>query len=406
MSLRILFSSVGGRGRIFLGAIAMTALIIGAGCSSSPPVPSSFYSVPAGSALRGKPGDILRTEPVAGVLGGASAVRILYVSSGVHGNPILVSGVVIFPTAAPTNGPRGVVAWAHATTGVAESCAPSLLPHVFATIPGLSELLTRGYVVTATDYPGLGTVGPHPYLVGLSEGRAVLDSVRAAGRLPGTKTGSRFAVWGHSQGGHAVLFAGELARNYAPELSLVGIAAAAPATDLATLLKDDIDSPVGRVLAAYTLSSWSKIYGARIDPFIAPVARPAFDRAVADCVENIGEAYRVSVDIRPLRTGFPVRDVSTVAPWPGRLTRNTPGQARAGAPLFISQGTIDPIVRPDVTAQFVMVQRRRGETVRFVKLDRVGHMTAGKVSAPAAVAWIDDRFADRPAPNDDVIQPK
>src|SRR5438105_2867292 len=147
MSLRILFSSVGGRGRIFLGAIAMTALIIGAGCSSAPPVPGSFYSVPAGSALRGKPGDILRTEPVAGAPGGASAVRILYVSSGVHGNPILVSGVVIFPTAAPTNGPRGVVAWAHATTGVAEGCAPSLLPHVFATIPGLSELLTRGYAV-------------------------------------------------------------------------------------------------------------------------------------------------------------------------------------------------------------------------------------------------------------------
>jgi hypothetical protein len=27
-------------------------------------------------------------------------------------------------------------------------------------------MLQRGYVVTATDYPGLGTAGPHPYLVG------------------------------------------------------------------------------------------------------------------------------------------------------------------------------------------------------------------------------------------------
>jgi pimeloyl-ACP methyl ester carboxylesterase len=298
------------------------------------------------------------------------------------------------------------VAWAHPTTGVTEGCAPSLLPHFFATIPGLSELLARGYVVTATDYPGLGTVGPHPYLVGVSEGRALLDSVRAVGRLPEAKAGPRFAVWGHSQGGHAVLFAGEMARSYAPELALVGVAAAAPATNLATLLKDDINSPVGRVLAAYALSSWSKIYGAPLDPMVAPATQPAFDRVVADCIENIGEAYRVSVDVRPLRIGFPLRDPSTVAPWPGLFARNMPGHARAGAPLFISQGTIDPIVRPDVTAQFVKVQRVRGETVRFVKLDHVGHHTAGKVSAPAAVAWIDDRFANKPAPNDDVIQPK
>jgi hypothetical protein len=36
----------------------------------------------------------------------------------------------------------------------------------------------------ATDYPGLGTPGVHAYLMGESEGRAVLDSVRAARNLP------------------------------------------------------------------------------------------------------------------------------------------------------------------------------------------------------------------------------
>jgi len=41
-------------------------------------------------------------------------------------------------------------------------------------------MLARGYVVVATDYEGLGDPGVHPYLVGVSEAYAVLDSVRAA----------------------------------------------------------------------------------------------------------------------------------------------------------------------------------------------------------------------------------
>jgi len=35
---------------------------------------------------------------------------------------------------------------------------------------------------------------------------------------------------GHSQGGHASLYTGELAASYAPDLKLVSVAAAAPAT--------------------------------------------------------------------------------------------------------------------------------------------------------------------------------
>ncbi len=67
----------------------------------------------------------------------------------------------------------------------------------------------------------------------------MLDSVRAARNLPDSDTSGRFAVWGHSQGGHAALFAGELAALYAPELKLVGIAASAPATYLLELFEAD-----------------------------------------------------------------------------------------------------------------------------------------------------------------------
>ena len=47
----------------------------------------------------------------------------------------------------------------------------------------MKQLVDAGYVVAATDYEGLGTPGVHPYLVGESEGRSVLDAARAARAL-------------------------------------------------------------------------------------------------------------------------------------------------------------------------------------------------------------------------------
>ena len=78
-----------------------------------------------------------------------------------------------------------MVAWAHGTTGFAQPCAPSLLPEPFTAgaMPALDEVLDRGWILVATDYVGLGTAGPHPYLIGQGEGRSVLDAMKAAHQL-------------------------------------------------------------------------------------------------------------------------------------------------------------------------------------------------------------------------------
>jgi Secretory lipase len=110
----------------------------------------------------------------------ATANRVLYRSRGLNDEPIAVSGVVIIPAGPTPPGGRPIIAWAHPTPGVVPDCAPSLAIFFFQQVQGLREMIRRGYIVTATDYPGLGTAGPHPYLVGISEGRAVLDSVRGA----------------------------------------------------------------------------------------------------------------------------------------------------------------------------------------------------------------------------------
>ena len=106
---------------------------------------------------------------------------MLYRSTSPTGAPIAVSGTVAVPKG---NAPRGgwpVITWAHGTTGIADACAPSRA-NVLGGYdnPLLNRWLQAGYAVVRTDYEGLGTPGDHPYLIGVSEGRSVLDMVRAA----------------------------------------------------------------------------------------------------------------------------------------------------------------------------------------------------------------------------------
>ncbi|MEJ8573442.1 lipase family protein [Microbaculum marinum] len=386
--------------RVATASLAATLLAI-TGCTTAlePMEPGSFYRI-AADRIGGAPGTILRSEQMAGAPAGTSAYRVLYRSTGLKDEPIAVSGIVVVPEGVVPDGGRPVIAWAHPTTGVANRCAPTLTPNVFKQIQGLPEMLALGYVVAATDYPGLGTPGTHPYLVGVSEGRAVLDSVRAARNLAEAQASGTFAVWGHSQGGQASLYAGQLARTYAPDLKLAGVAAAAPATDLAQLLRDDIGTKGGKVLTAYALWSWNRVYDAPLGPVLDPAAKPTVDAISADCIENLGEDLAVARLESRINTNFLHGDVTEIEPWKTLLAQNATGGAPAGAPVFLAQGTADETVRPQVTFQFAKSLCETGTPVRFDWLPGVNHDRAAAVSAPTAVEWMQGRIQGLAAPND------
>jgi pimeloyl-ACP methyl ester carboxylesterase len=359
-----------------------------------------FYQASA-QQLAGPPGTIIRSEPMLFAPAGAQAYRVLYRSTGLSGEPIAVSGVIVVPPGAAPAGGRPIVAWAHPTTGVVPHCAPSLALFVFQQMAGLRQLIEQGAVVAATDYPGLGTAGPHPYLVGDSEARAVIDSVRAARNLPGVGGGNDFAVWGHSQGGQASLYAGLIARSYAPELRLVGVAAAAPATSLVTLMGDDFKTSGGKNLTAMTLWSWSRVFGAPIDRVVLPEAMPAVDRLADECIESIFDILARRQTEKPLEQHFlSVPNIATVEPWRSLAAHNTPGPLPAGIPLFLAQGTTDDIVAPDVTRAYMQRQCKAGGKVTMMWVPGVGHGFVARDSANAAVAWMMARFAEQPAPSD------
>jgi alpha-beta hydrolase superfamily lysophospholipase len=361
---------------------------------------TAFYRASA-QDLEGAPGTLIRQEPMLGAPDGASAYRVLYRSTNPKGAPIAVSGIVIVPSGPAPAGGRPIVAWAHPTTGIVPHCAPSLAFFVFQQIQGSRELLAQGYAIAATDYPGLGTPGPHPYLVGASEARAAIDSVRAARALPGVGNASHYAVWGHSQGGQAALFTGIISKSYAPELQLVGVAAAAPATDLATLMRDDLHTTGGNNLTAMTLWSWARVYGAPIEKVVLPGAMPAVDQLAQECIESVFDILARGRTGRPLEQSFlSVANPAAIEPWKSLLAANTPGVLPRSLPIFIAQGTTDALVRPEVTRNYVRQLCKAGSRVRLLSMPNVGHGFAGRDAAAAAVEWMTARFAGQPVPND------
>jgi acetyl esterase/lipase len=360
----------------------------------------AFYHASKGE-LAGEPGTVIRQEPIVGAPLGAQAYWVLYRSTGLEGEPIATSGLVIIPQGPSPAGGRHVISWAHPTTGIVPRCAPSLAIFKFQQIQGLRDMIARGYIVAATDYPGLGTPGPHPYLVGVSEARAVLDSVRAARGLARNDVARSFAVWGHSQGGQAALYAGILAKEYAPDLELVGVAAAAPATDLATLLKEDFATPGGKNLLAMTLWSWSHVFSAPLDKIVDSAALPTINRLAQVCLESPFDIWPRRQIASELQKKFlAVDNVMDLEPWKSLLAQNTVGTLPPSMPLFLAQGSIDGTVLPSVTRAYMRRQCEAGGKVTLLMMPGVGHGAIAMRSARAAVDWIGERFSGARIPSD------
>ncbi len=350
------------------------------------------------AAALARPGDLTWSGAIAAPAG-AHAWRIRYESTGLDGKPIPVTGLLYAPASAAPPAGRPVIAWAHPTTGVAEKCAVSLDPAGSSgRTPDLADLLERGYVVVATDYPGLGTPGPHPYLVGVSEARAVLDSVRAAQHVPAAAASRRFVAWGHSQGGHAVLFVGQIAASYAPDLSLLGVAAVSPPTDLETLLQENLPDSTGRILASYAVWSWSHVYDYGLDGAVRKRAIPIVNGVARDCLESKSQAYAIAFASATLTPRFVLPQIYTTPPWSATFSNNSPTQMPQDVPLFVAQGESDTIVKPAVTAAYVARACARGQRVAFDRFDG-GHMGAGATTYGTFVLWAAHRFAGDPVPS-------
>lgn len=368
---------------------------------AAPAFAGDFYT-PSSGEIAGKPGTIIRAEAFSAPPGAAAAYRVLYRSTTGSGKPVAVSGVIIVPKSAAPAGGRPIVSWAPATSGIARSCARSMSPRIYRDMYGLQDMLNRGFVVAATDYAGLGTPGTHAYLIGADQGHAVLDAARAARALPEAEAGNGVVAAGYSQGGHASLFAGQLAGSYAPELDLKGVAASSPPTDLGALIRETSDDPVGRVFATFALASWSQLYGIPTDGVVPKHLGLVVKNIASGCNLEADQTLKLLFAEQAFeREGFLKDgvDVTETAPWKNLIAKNSTGAMPAGVPVFLAQGKSDTIVRPNVTQSYADRICARGTPTTLVPV-KGGHFESGAAAAKPMAAWIADRFAGKAAPSD------
>ncbi len=346
-------------------------------------------------------GTLISADPVVDTPAGMQAWRMQYWTRTDRNRAIRATGMVVAPREAIPREPRNVLARTHGTWGVASKCAPSLSTNFWQVTPAL-QAVARGYTVVAPDYPGLGGEGVHPFLVEVDTGRSVLDAVRAARGKSGAATGNRVAVWGESQGGHAALWIRQIARAYAPDVRIVGVAAAAPPTELISNLRLTQNTALKSFFTSYIGYSWSKHYAAPLASFGGPQTQGIMTRmAQNNCIEigmkpKLGMVLGISV----LNSRLKNIDVGRIQPWATLARHNSPTTTNFAVPLLIAQSASDDLVAPLVTRSHAKALCRSGARVRWIDIKGGGHATSAKDSAGATLKWIDDRFSGARAPSD------
>lgn len=353
-----------------------------------------FYALPD-PLPDGPHGTLIRYQPVDDAkVGRGKVYRIMYLSRSVPGKAIAVTGTAVVPkTVAPADG-RDLITLSHGTTGVADECAPSKAPGG-GELSLLAPLVDKGFLVAESDYEGLGTPGRHPYLVGVSEGRSVLDAALAVGSLPDAEAGKQVAIAGYSQGGHGALWADQLAQAWTPDLDVVGTFAGAPASEIDVILKAAPQLPIAGF--AYMLIAGIAAAYPDADPatFLTPNGLTKLDLVDKGCA---GEVISAFAGIKPAALIRP--DGPSSDPWARIATEDNAGQAKTPDPTLIIQSQADdlvPIAFSDILQKRMCANGQLVE--RRVLTDGQGHSAAAVPAYQQAVPWLEARFKpDAPQP--------
>lgn len=363
------------------------------------PAGLSFYNPPK-KLIKGKPGSIVWQRELKGSKSASvrlpdagKTVLVLYRSRDPQGRPGVISGTVDIPKGNAPAGGWKMISWAHGTTGVADVCAPSrnrvggpAYDYIQYASPVNNEWVKAGYAVLRTDYAGLGTPGPHRYLIGNSEGRSVVDIASAARELFGKKNMSdQFSIGGHSQGGQAALFAGSMAAKGAPGLKLKSVFAYAPASHLyeqrqaAATLDQSFSGLSG--MAYMILDSAARESKTNIKTIVTPKAyglRGSLDKG---CMPVINKSFGTIAPKEILQPGANTAKPDTA------LKAMNPAVKIPGSVLVL-QGSADTTVFPFFTDQLMTELEAQGTNAALDQFPGLTH--SGVVTDPAVQARVLD----------------
>lgn len=336
-----------------------------------PPRPS-FYEAPAN--LPAANGAVIRSEKLDYLLDPLDAtslvrdsVRVLYKTTNRAGEAIAVSGTVMVPKTRWIGfGKRPVIGFAAGTQGMADRCAPSRqfsegLEYEAIAIEGL---LARGYAVAMTDYEGLGTAGIHTYMDRVSQGRAVLDAVRAAQKLGlGIDANSPVGLQGYSQGGGAAASAAELAASYAPDLKIKGAVVGAVPADLGAVARN-LDGSLWSAFGFFALRGLAASYDFDFTPYLNDKGIAAMTGVEQDCVFDLFDnAFTKSETLT--KDGRAIGDIITEQPISSMVADQKIGNIKPRVPVLVTHSRLDDTIPYSVGRAMAKSWCGKGANVRM-----------------------------------------
>ncbi|MGV9858234.1 alpha/beta hydrolase family protein [Gordonia sp. NPDC003425] len=355
------------------------------------------------------PGRVISTAPLAPratLPGSVDGQRITYWTKGVKDVPAQSSAAVYLPPGKAPAGGWPVIAWAHGTTGLNDVCAYStngpILPD--RDWAYLDSWLQQGYAVVASDYVGLGTPGPHPYLDGKVEAHSVVDAVKAA-TATNPALAKKWVVVGQSQGGGAAMFTARYADEFGGNSDGLsyrgGVATGVPAyvEDLVPLIARPGSVPVslGKSLpetTSYVLYILSGLRAAfpewNVDSYLTPYGREWVDRAegpLCDTTKGPGQEYGFGdvIEKSDVVIGKLFSRPLDQIPGFSAALKDYMGVPESGyhEPVFVGQGLLDTDVNTPGTLLLVQRMKGNGQPVTFkaYNTDHSGTVNASKADS-------------------------
>ncbi|HSW14545.1 MAG TPA: alpha/beta fold hydrolase [Solimonas sp.] len=393
-------------------------------CLTAAAEAADFYTPPA-SLPAGRPGDLIRCESVPTTVSLlASATRIMYRSTDVHGKPIAVTGIVLNPALPWTgSGERPLVGYTVGTHGQGDQCAPSRLLtdgvhfspplDIFAEYetPFMLDLLSQGMAVVITDYEGFGTPAVHTYLNPIAQAHADIDAVRAAQRLEGTGIPAQgpVAFAGYSQGGSAAGGTAEQVGSYAPELNVVGVYVGAPPVDIPGLFRY-LDGTAFTGVMGYFLNGLATAFP-ETETLLAAGLNTAGQRLRAatanQCIVETLATYGYRQSNSFTASGQSIPEMLEEPALSGILSEFELGNRRPAVPVLLATGNLDEIVPPDGVRQLAADWCAQGATVELYNIPLspiplgtgLGHIVNAPLAHLKARGWLRDRFEGAVAPS-------
>jgi hypothetical protein len=387
----------------------------------------SFYVYPGSTPLAQiPPGTVLKTRTVlyhvAGIALPTEVIQLLYRSTGELGQPTTNVTSVIKPPL--SLGAARAVSYQSFYDSLNPADEPSRQIAGGVSLGGLvpdaeslfiAPLLLQGFTVIVSDIEGQSA----DFAAGPLSGMNTLDSIRAATSSPltGLDAGTPVGMLGYSGGAIATDWAAQLASTYAPDVNreLVGAAEGGVLVDPIHNITYVSGSLIWSGVLPMALIGIARAFRIDLTRYLSSEGLHLYDTLQDASIVNVLGQYPGLTWAQLVKPQYAdPESIPVLVQTANKL--NMGSAASPTVPMFIGQGAdgvlegtpgnkpgIGPgdgvMIAGDVRSlarQFCA----SGTAVDYTQYDTLSHITSVPVWAPAALAWLDGRFAGVSAPND------